>query len=179
MKLTITKADAARRQIETAIDLLFLDKDKISIHTLTMAGFGILKDLAEQRGPRDFLERAIASIKEEKRGEFWQIMKAPSNFLKHANRDPEDVLEFPVYLAEGFICFAITLYGELGNNPTLRMRSFLVVFLMMNPDLLNEGLFKDIVHGQLAGFEALGGPLTRKEILSTGLQALRRDGIEI
>ena len=45
-KLAITKLDAARRQLETAITLWFHDADPVSVHTLVMAAHGFLKHLA-------------------------------------------------------------------------------------------------------------------------------------
>ena len=50
MKKTVTKLEVARKQIEAAIELLFLGGESVSVHTLTMAGFGVLKDIAKKRG---------------------------------------------------------------------------------------------------------------------------------
>jgi hypothetical protein len=49
-KLSITKLDAARRQLETAITLWFHDADPVSVHTLAMAAHGILRALNKKRG---------------------------------------------------------------------------------------------------------------------------------
>jgi hypothetical protein len=48
--LPITKLDAARRQLETAITLWFHDADPISVHTLVMAAHGILKAINKKLG---------------------------------------------------------------------------------------------------------------------------------
>jgi hypothetical protein len=44
-KLPVTKLDAARRQLETAITLWFHEADPVSIHALTGAAHNLLCDL--------------------------------------------------------------------------------------------------------------------------------------
>jgi hypothetical protein len=44
-KIKISKLDAARRQLDTAIRLYFMEGDPVSVHTLAAAAFEILKDL--------------------------------------------------------------------------------------------------------------------------------------
>jgi hypothetical protein len=48
--LPVSKFDAARRQLETAIRLYFFQGDPISIHTLASAAAQILQDLSGHRG---------------------------------------------------------------------------------------------------------------------------------
>jgi hypothetical protein len=48
--IKISKLDAARRQLDTAIELWFHDGDPISIHTLTSAAFEIIQDLNKKHG---------------------------------------------------------------------------------------------------------------------------------
>ncbi|MCZ6473859.1 MAG: hypothetical protein O6934_10500 [SAR324 cluster bacterium] len=81
MSIEITKEEAARRQIELAIDLFIQDKDPIPVHTFTRAGFDILQDLAAKREADSILKSAVVSIKEDKRTEFWKLLRAPSTFL--------------------------------------------------------------------------------------------------
>lgn len=56
---TITKKDAARRQLETAIQLYIDDKDSISIHTLTAAAFGIIRDVHKDH---HYLKQAHSAV---------------------------------------------------------------------------------------------------------------------
>jgi hypothetical protein len=48
-KIRIDKIEAARRQIDTAIELHFEGRDVVSTHTLVSAGGRILRDLCEQK----------------------------------------------------------------------------------------------------------------------------------
>ena len=54
-KLPITKLDAARRQLETAIPLWFQDADPVSVHTLVMAADGIPRAFNKKRGGQPML----------------------------------------------------------------------------------------------------------------------------
>ncbi len=55
--LEISKLDAAKRQLDTAIRLYFCDGDPVSIHTLAAASYNILRDVTEQIGPLFTLRR--------------------------------------------------------------------------------------------------------------------------
>jgi hypothetical protein len=48
-EIRANKIEAARRQIELAIKLLFQNEDPIGIHTLTAAGFRILCDVGKAK----------------------------------------------------------------------------------------------------------------------------------
>ncbi len=50
-KETVTKLDAARRQLHTAIRLFFANEDMVSVHTLTRASHEILRTLLSAKGP--------------------------------------------------------------------------------------------------------------------------------
>jgi hypothetical protein len=47
VKLRVNKLDAARRQIDTAICMLFAEDDPVAVHTLVCAGWQVLRDLCE------------------------------------------------------------------------------------------------------------------------------------
>ncbi len=91
--ITITKAEAARRQIDTAITLWFRDADPISIHTLACAGLEILHDLGKPLG-QTAMQYDPCSFRKETFKEWIQLVNKSRNFLKHADRDPLDTLGF-------------------------------------------------------------------------------------
>ena len=47
----VTKVDAVRRQLSTAIRLFFEGRDTVSIHSLVAAAQGIMHDLLKKQGP--------------------------------------------------------------------------------------------------------------------------------
>jgi hypothetical protein len=54
-KITVTKLDAAKRQLRTALRLWFDDGDPVSIHTLLAAAHEIIHTLYRRKGLRDLL----------------------------------------------------------------------------------------------------------------------------
>ena len=84
MELFISKLDAARRQLESAIFLYFNEADPVSIHTLTAAAYNILKDLSAKRiGSAMFVKGLILNfIKEEYRDEMHKKIYEAENFFK-------------------------------------------------------------------------------------------------
>jgi len=48
--LHVTKMAAAKRQLQAAIRLFFMEEDELAIHTVAAASYGLLKDLKRDRG---------------------------------------------------------------------------------------------------------------------------------
>ena len=53
---TVSKLDAATRQLHMAIRLYFQDADPLGVHTLAGAAHGILEDLSQKRGLGNVLQ---------------------------------------------------------------------------------------------------------------------------
>src|ERR1700674_1131763 len=87
---SVSKIDVATPHLNMAIVLYFQDADPLGVHTLAGAAHGILYHLLVRRGgessarPSD--KRAQSFVAE-------MVIKA-NNFLKHADRDPNDALTF-------------------------------------------------------------------------------------
>ena len=124
-EIQTTKLDAARRQLETAITLLFAGGDAISTHTLAYAAFGILKDVAAQRGEKGILAVAEAMAAAGKKGEFWKGFNRAGNFFKHADRDPEALhVGMPEEENEALISIALAIYDGLGCIQSTEIQAF-------------------------------------------------------
>lgn len=52
--MPISKLDAAQRQLDTAIDLWFRDRDGLAVFTLAYAGFRILFDVSRKTTSEGF-----------------------------------------------------------------------------------------------------------------------------
>src|SRR5712692_11905589 len=93
--LKISKLEAAKRQLETAINLYFSEGDPISIHTLTSAGYNIIRDVSEKQG-RSLIVKdlAVSVAKPEFRKMVRDELNRAENFFKHADRDHANTLEF-------------------------------------------------------------------------------------
>ena len=128
-KVPITKLDAARRQLETAVILWFHEGDPVSIHTLAAAAYQILYDLNKKRGGDPMMKDAKI-IRPECLKECHRIFAKWENFFKHADQDPSETLQFPPQVTRTFILDAIAKYNEMAHEerPLFRLFNFYMVF---------------------------------------------------
>jgi hypothetical protein len=136
-KLTISKLDAAKRQLDTLIRLYFNNDDPVSIHTLAAASYNVLKDLNKKRGgkPMFLKEQFLDLIREDRRKEIHDLVNEAENFFKHADRDPESALEFNPEQTDLLIHESCSVYSLLsGESPPL-LRLFQGWYMARNPDL--------------------------------------------
>jgi len=121
-KVKVSKTEAARRQLDVAIRLLFANEDPIAVHTLAMAAFRILRDLAS-KSDDSYMHKVVGSmIRTGMEKDFWKFLHGPANFLKHADKDPDAILNNLDEKVNDFIllisCF---YYQDLGNEYTPEM----------------------------------------------------------
>ncbi|PIQ77487.1 hypothetical protein COV82_04180 [Candidatus Peregrinibacteria bacterium CG11_big_fil_rev_8_21_14_0_20_46_8] len=130
----ITKHAAARRQLDTAIKLFFHEQDSISIHTLTCAAHQILRDLGEESVLKDQMKDMVY---EHKRKEWSKMMNEAENFFKHADRDPDKILEF--YQHTDYLLWdACQMYQRVTSEKTDLMNIFVTWFFMEHSDILTK-----------------------------------------
>jgi hypothetical protein len=126
----IDKNEAARRQIECAIRLVTAHEDELAVHTLAMAAFGILNDLAAAR-PIDYdlkFKPYFTAIG-------WLHLTKTANFLKHANRDPEAIVaSLDPQENDWRIGFCLLLYRSLHGTLTPTMAAFHCWMIIRHPD---------------------------------------------
>jgi hypothetical protein len=79
----ITKLDAARRQLVTAIRLFFADDDLAAIHTLACAAREIYEKHCAAQGVERMFEYIESANPQRTRKELWGILNGTRNFLKH------------------------------------------------------------------------------------------------
>ena len=120
LKGAISKTDAARRQLDTAIELWFKEGDGLSAFTLAYASFKLLMNLYTHQGTDGFdgaIDRLMSETGARK--------SMAANFLKHADRDPEGVLPyFHPDLTASVIGLATLLYKRLTDSLSLKMQAF-------------------------------------------------------
>lgn len=134
---SISKIDASKRQLETAITLFFNYADPVSLHTLTVASHTILKDLAKKQQIKSILRWEILSnVKPEKKNEIKKIFTEADNFFKHADKDPDKLLKFYYEPTVFLIWDACYLYQKLSNEISPLMVVFRAWFNTEHYDLL-------------------------------------------
>ncbi len=117
MDLRISKIDAARRQLDTAVRLYFSEADPVSIHGLTAAAHGLLGDINKVNGRAPMLtESLLQHVRPDQLIEATRVLRAAANFFKHADRDPQDIHIFNPGQTEVLLFDACFKYKELTNE---------------------------------------------------------------
>jgi hypothetical protein len=118
----ISKTDAACRQLDTAIELWFKDGDGLSAFTLAYASLKLLQNLYSHQGTDGF-HQTLNQLMEQRGTQ--NSMARIANFLKHADRDPEEALTFfHPDLTVAAIGLATLLYRSLTDSLSLKMQAF-------------------------------------------------------
>ena len=123
--MSLSKIDAARRQLEPAIVLYFRDGDAASIHTLAAAAHEILAAVNRKRGSEPMIsDMVLEGIKPEYRHAFDDRLKEAQNFFKHGSRDPFATLTgFSTRQSEVLLIDACLAYGRITDDrpPVMRL----------------------------------------------------------
>jgi hypothetical protein len=136
--ITVSKLDAATRQLRTAIQLWFADGDPVSIQTLLGAAHEIIHTLYRRKGLQNLLFDSDI-IKDEYRGEWAKKLKSVPNFFKHAREDPDGVMDFNTEGNMYLIFFLLTAIHRMGEKWEIEYRIFHLWLLANRPDLIKEG----------------------------------------
>jgi hypothetical protein len=136
-KIKISKLKAVRRQVETAIRIYFVNGDPVSVHALAAASLQILVDL-DKKGPQTgtFWDLLKTQVKPEYVSEIINLFTEAENFLKHADRDSDKILEFPLAMPELFLWECVAKYPELTGETPLLMRAYRIWFTIHHSDIL-------------------------------------------
>lgn len=137
--VNIAKIDAARRQLETAIELYFQGGDVVSVHTLAAAAREILADLCEHREVEPFFsqERMLKElVKPEFRDMLYKALHKAENFFKHADRDPDKLLAFNPKQSEFIILECVETYVELTKEFPALILAFRTWWMVHNRSML-------------------------------------------
>jgi hypothetical protein len=133
----ISKIDAAKRQLELSIRLFFINSDVVSIHTLTLASYNIMRDLCIAQNKSIFIKnKSLDFVKPEYHQKVKAALNKAENFFKHADKDPDEVLEFNPGITEFFIWDACAAYKSLTTEYPPLMMLFDMWFYAKNTDIL-------------------------------------------
>lgn len=136
-RFTTVKLDCAIRQLRVAISLWFQDGDEIAVHTLACAAHQIIHDINVHRGGRDLLFDSII-FKEEYRKEANDWLRKESNFFKHADRDPEGIIEFSPMKTELFIMSSLLGLEGFGLKHDSTCSAYIMWFCIHHFEYLTD-----------------------------------------
>src|SRR5215472_10182699 len=137
-QFTVSKIEAARRQLETAIRLYFSDGDPISVHTLTAAAYNVLRGVTAQTGIDPMILRG--KMLEYVRAPYKRMMNAELNaaaedFFKQADQSDRTTLDFNAATTELMIMDACAQCTKLdGKEPPLFI-TYRIWFTANHPDV--------------------------------------------
>lgn len=136
-EIKVDKIGAATRQLELAIRLLFQNEDPIGIHTLVAAAFRILRDIGKAKNS-DIHQYLTAVIKPEMQGKFWKVFSHVANFCKHADSDPDAILEgVQEEVNDVLILLACFFYRDIELNWTPPMVAFVAWYIVIHPTFID------------------------------------------
>lgn len=138
--IKLSKIEAARRQIESAIWLWFVDEDIVSVHTLTAAAHRLLLELGRLWGENSLpLASAYLPAQTARKKTNWN--RAPASFFKSAKED--ETYHLCERWTELYLFDAVMAYSHLTHNRqlSLLMALFIVRFGVEREDLFADGVF--------------------------------------
>jgi hypothetical protein len=110
----LTKLDAARRQLHVAIQLLFDDVYPVAVHTLVGAASVIISDLVEQQHPHKSWDKLAQEANKITPSKYFNVMRTPQNFLKHAKEDAASTFDFDPNETEHLAFWTVMNLGAMG-----------------------------------------------------------------
>ncbi|SRR6266568_1982048 len=124
----VTKKDAIRRQLDTAIWLWFQGEDSVSIHTLACSALKVAEDVGRKFDKRPMLFEHLPK-------KLTKHAIAAQGFFKHAKDDPHATLNFDPGITPYHIYDAANCYKSLYHHLTPLMTTFILRFLLLNPSI--------------------------------------------
>lgn len=142
--ISVSKLDAAKRQLEHAIKLFFHYGDPIVIHTLNAAAYQILRDLGKKQGITSMMYKEMMNaIKPEKRAEMKKLLTKAENFFKHADRDSDKILKFYYLTTEYTIWDACLIYTRLTKENVPIFLLFHGWFVLKHNNIISDEKMKE------------------------------------
>lgn len=166
----VAKLDAASRQLDAAISLLFGEADPIVVHTLATAASNIFSDVLDKKSAGPSWREKLRIDHGLSHAAVRDLMHKTWNFLKHGDRDPKGVLEFDERESEYLIFFATLECGEI-QSTSIQMQTFQLWFLASGA--LDLGADNEIQQTAEAIFPGLS-ELSRPEQLRAGATMLAK-----
>lgn len=134
---TVSKIDAAERQLRVAIRMFFERRDMIAVHTLAAAAQGVLRALARRKGFTSLFEEGITKIRPEKQDEVRSLFAKAQNFFKHADRDADAKLEFFPDATKFYLLDATRLLLSLTGRHLPETAALVGFFVVQYPGWFN------------------------------------------
>jgi hypothetical protein len=172
METPLSKIDVARRQLVTAIRLLFDEEDSVSVFSLAANAWEIIDVLCNKEGVVSLSNQSREQISSGKDLKYDYINSPYRNFFKHADRDPEAVLpHFNESDVDALIFLAVEDYIRLQKKSPIELQVFQLWYMSIYSDKLTADALGEILEIIESTFPDIGN-LSRVDRLIMGKQVL-------
>jgi hypothetical protein len=133
---TITKRQVVAGHLTRALQLFILEDDPLSAHLLCGAARDIIHAVLKNEGKERLWDQLETIVKEEKRGEFFALVKEEYNFLKHADPNREAVMtHYTPEITAMFLWETCVNCNLLFGTKFIETMAFEVWFLSWHPGI--------------------------------------------
>jgi hypothetical protein len=162
----LTKLAVAQREINAAVRILFDGGDPVAICVLASAARGIVTTLCEAQGVRSFFDDLQEEFPTHEKRDLYKEANKHANFFKHADNDPDAVLNgFQPSDADVILFTATYDFGSICKGKSIEAQVFEAWFLYL------YGVVEDVPSGLDDLFPKLR-ELPRSEQLALGKKVL-------
>ncbi|MPV65522.1 hypothetical protein [Burkholderia sp. BE17] len=137
--MLVTKIDAARRQLITAIRLFFDGSDPVSVYSLASNAWEVIDVLCTSAGIESFSKQARESLPAGRTLKYY-INQPCRNFFKHADQDPnpDSSVELREDNVSAILFLAVEDYMRLRQGGPIEAQVFQVWFIAVFPEKVSE-----------------------------------------
>jgi hypothetical protein len=174
MALELDKLTVARRQLATAIELLFSGRDTVSVYSLAANAWEVIDVLCRLAGVESFSVQARENIPEGRDLKRNYVNSPHRNFFKHADNDPQSTLPpLPDSQVDGVIFMAVEDYIRLHQRSPTQFQVFQLWYIAMNPSRLDPTVATEVLTGANEMFPGIA-LMSRVKQLAEGSRMLQR-----
>ena len=141
------KAEVARRQLGTALDMFLRDQDPVSVHSLAMAGGEIAEQLARNAGAEPFVSHVLKTFPDMDMPKIRSLQRKYSNAFKHATtrndqdrQDAEVIKSFDLKINEDTLFVVWHDMMHTGLPAPIEAQAFMVWYFAKYPEKLNPAV---------------------------------------
>jgi hypothetical protein len=141
--ITVTKMDAVRRQLNTAIELWVSDGDPVAIHTLASASHDVLHQLYRKKGLTGLIFDSPI-VRPERRAKWAEGATRHFNFFKHGRKDIDKTIDFQPEVNDFLILFLIIGLDRMEEELSFLEQAFRNWQFINRPEFLIENAYKNV-----------------------------------
>lgn len=174
MDAPLTKIDVARRQLVTAINLLFNGDDPVSVYSLATNAWEVIDVLCERQGIDSISAQTREHLSQGANLKLDYINSPYRNFFKHADRDPDGILQsFDESNVDSVIFLAVEDYLRLLKKSPVEFQVFQLWYLATNVEKVTSDALTEIVDSIESAFPCIR-ELPRRDRLAMGRKILEK-----